>query len=101
AGVTKLLDSILAGRLPARSHWLFGLDSCITHPDAIERAMKLKGAQVRISHGKSGRSEEHTSELQSRENLVCRLLLEKKNCNMIGLQIHFISGLALVDILLS
>src|SRR5690606_18525095 len=28
--------------------------------------------------GLSGRSEEHTSELQSRENLVCRLLLEKK-----------------------
>src|SRR5690606_42163708 len=27
------------------------------------------------------RSEEHTSELQSRENLVCRLLLEKKNGN--------------------
>src|SRR5690606_40103744 len=27
---------------------------------------------------KWGRSEEHTSELQSRENLVCRLLLEKK-----------------------
>src|SRR5690606_41565179 len=26
-----------------------------------------------------GRSEEHTSELQSRENLVCRLLLENKN----------------------
>src|SRR5690606_17122688 len=32
-------------------------------------------------HGqvKMTRSEEHTSELQSRENLVCRLLLEKKN----------------------
>src|SRR5690606_42078157 len=28
--------------------------------------------------GHQGRSEEHTSELQSRENLVCRLLLEKK-----------------------
>src|SRR5690606_23927903 len=28
------------------------------------------------------RSEEHTSELQSRENLVCRLLLEKKNIGM-------------------
>src|SRR5690606_41446525 len=27
----------------------------------------------------SSRSEEHTSELQSRENLVCRLLLEKKH----------------------
>src|SRR5690606_22337598 len=29
------------------------------------------------------RSEEHTSELQSRENLVCRLLLEKKKTNRI------------------
>src|SRR5204862_2168972 len=28
--------------------------------------------------GKAGRSEEHTSELQSRRDLVCRLLLEKK-----------------------
>src|SRR2546430_10595724 len=28
--------------------------------------------------GASGRSEEHTSELQSQSNLVCRLLLEKK-----------------------
>src|SRR5215475_15615307 len=30
------------------------------------------------SPGPAPRSEEHTSELQSRENLVCRLLLEKK-----------------------
>src|SRR3712207_9224234 len=30
-----------------------------------------------VAHG--GRSEEHTSELQSRQYLVCRLLLEKKN----------------------
>src|SRR5690606_39690670 len=30
------------------------------------------------SQKSSDRSEEHTSELQSRENLVCRLLLEKK-----------------------
>src|SRR5690349_23073562 len=29
--------------------------------------------------GLPGRSEEHTSELQSRRDLVCRLLLEKKN----------------------
>ena len=38
---------------------------------------------VTADHGQSdrghhGRSEEHTSELQSRRNLVCRLLLEKK-----------------------
>src|SRR5438477_6942492 len=30
-------------------------------------------------YGPSSRSEEHTSELQSHVNLVCRLLLEKKN----------------------
>src|SRR2546430_7404661 len=38
--------------------------------------------QSRISHAKvicsGARSEEHTSELQSQSNLVCRLLLEKK-----------------------
>src|SRR5690349_24671442 len=32
----------------------------------------------RVSSGVSSRSEEHTSELQSRRDLVCRLLLEKK-----------------------
>src|SRR3712207_7288128 len=32
----------------------------------------------------NARSEEHTSELQSRQYLVCRLLLEKKNRNQIG-----------------
>src|SRR5207302_11351433 len=31
-----------------------------------------------LGGGRVKRSEEHTSELQSRENLVCRLLLEKK-----------------------
>src|SRR5690625_1688136 len=33
---------------------------------------------VARANGYSGRSEEHTSELQSRGHLVCRLLLEKK-----------------------
>src|SRR5690606_41509535 len=33
--------------------------------------------------GAGRRSEEHTSELQSRENLVCRLLLEKKKTDSI------------------
>src|SRR5215813_4870288 len=33
-----------------------------------------------------GRSEEHTSELQSRPHLVCRLLLEKKKKNVLELQ---------------
>src|SRR2546430_8353897 len=41
-----------------------------------------RGANLRVNSGgsrvKSLRSEEHTSELQSQSNLVCRLLLEKK-----------------------
>src|SRR5207249_6165940 len=42
----------------------------------------LLAAHVMLQHiaaGPSERSEEHTSELQSRFDLVCRLLLEKKN----------------------
>src|SRR2546430_7144630 len=39
----------------------------------------LRGRPARRScHGRANRSEEHTSELQSQSNLVCRLLLEKK-----------------------
>src|SRR5438046_6083073 len=34
---------------------------------------------ITASEDKTARSEEHTSELQSLTNLVCRLLLEKKN----------------------
>src|SRR5690606_41201992 len=35
-------------------------------------------AKLTVADNVNARSEEHTSELQSRENLVCRLLLEKK-----------------------
>src|SRR2546430_5954460 len=35
----------------------------------------------RLTRGLRDRSEEHTSELQSQSNLVCRLLLEKKKIN--------------------
>src|SRR3712207_6946051 len=37
---------------------------------------------------RGARSEEHTSELQSRQYLVCRLLLEKKNITYISLPTH-------------
>src|SRR5690606_42096158 len=42
---------------------------------------KLKMPVLGPVISKVARSEEHTSELQSRENLVCRLLLEKKKHN--------------------
>src|SRR5256885_9818550 len=42
------------------------------------RAAPQPRAAAGHTHGAAGRSEEHTSELQSPCNLVCRLLLEKK-----------------------
>src|SRR2546430_7213775 len=47
----------------------------------FERCRPASGGFVEIQHildFSAGRSEEHTSELQSQSNLVCRLLLEKK-----------------------
>src|SRR3712207_7796919 len=38
-----------------------------------------RALHVRVDAADVARSEEHTSELQSRQYLVCRLLLEKKN----------------------
>src|SRR2546430_5960419 len=35
---------------------------------------------IKVLSPRLARSEEHTSELQSQSNLVCRLLLEKKKC---------------------
>src|SRR5437762_10587264 len=43
------------------------------------RTLAAIAASVRMLHGTTIRSEEHTSELQSPMYLVCRLLLEKKN----------------------
>src|SRR3989449_7024173 len=39
-----------------------------------------------------GRSEEHTSELQSRLHLVCRLLLEKKKNTIVGYSLHIVES---------
>src|SRR5690606_41574460 len=72
-----------------------GAGSPVRHESEAGRARHAPAAQgLRRSGGPAGprapaqnrllsrwaraRSEEHTSELQSRENLVCRLLLEKK-----------------------
>src|SRR3712207_7634693 len=77
--------------------------------DSLERRQDLRlhdpqGAQVLKREGSEGlrlrahdqaraqprvrRSEEHTSELQSRQYLVCRLLLEKKKQNRCTLNIY-------------
>src|SRR5690606_42015435 len=69
---------------PERLNWVMA-DAAISAPASIAasrswsrlpRASSPVAATADIAL--SNRSEEHTSELQSRENLVCRLLLEKK-----------------------
>src|SRR5690606_42011594 len=52
------------------------IDKAAVHLEFVE-GLKYKIGKLGIRIEK-GRSEEHTSELQSREKLVCRLLLEKK-----------------------
>src|SRR5688572_32371017 len=47
------------------------------HPRSLRNMASAVRARTGASLGES-RSEEHTSELQSQSNLVCRLLLEKK-----------------------
>src|SRR3712207_7000072 len=48
-------------------------------PPDVRAAFTAKGAAPRLLPSGWQRSEEHTSELQSRQYLVCRLLLEKIN----------------------
>src|SRR5437870_8469431 len=75
SGLGKILWAEAAGATPApepadfnRSRHFRSLHSC-----------SLRGKRLRERTGTSrSRSEEHTSELQSRGHLVCRLLLEKK-----------------------
>src|SRR3712207_7999424 len=61
---------------------LDALGARAAHRGALEIRGHLLAHLGRIPGGRVPRSEEHTSELQSRQYLVCRLLLEKKNSNL-------------------
>src|SRR3712207_8100278 len=69
AGVMVVLSVLLASTIAGPVHRL---------ADGAERVRRRIRGRVEIPDFTSRRSEEHTSELQSRQNLVCRLLLEKK-----------------------
>src|SRR3712207_8330723 len=75
---TTLFRSVLVGKGAGDEHQVaaqqLALDH-LAHPPPVGRD---DAGAVRLGAGVA-RSEEHTSELQSRQYLVCRLLLEKKN----------------------
>src|SRR2546422_4364965 len=82
-------------RRPPRST-LFPYTTLFRSPQPLEEGRRHRGglAIVQLEHQavnrrapSSHRSEEHTSELQSRLHLVCRLLLEKKKNSVFTLAI--------------
>src|SRR5699024_11396544 len=75
-------DTPKANPAPTRSPsaW-FSLGSWATSAATVRSppGPRVASGLAQCEAGREGRSEEHTSELQSRFELVCRLLLEKKN----------------------
>src|SRR5690349_23044580 len=66
----------VANRLADRALYRWRILTADGQPVEASNGMSL------IADGRLDRSEEHTSELQSRRDLVCRLLLEKKKTNI-------------------
>src|SRR2546427_8300365 len=74
---TTLFRSRLAGRVGGDADQRVGTDQAARHVRRHRAAAQVDAVGAdRERHVE--RSEEHTSELQSQSNLVCRLLLEKK-----------------------
>src|SRR5690625_6602860 len=83
--------SLLSGGMDSRINFMLanklGFDNittfCYGNPDSEDMKISSQIAKdlssSHITHQITRRSEEHTSELQSRGHLVCRLLLAKKN----------------------
>src|SRR6266511_4435537 len=76
-----------SGHLPGARHVELG---------ALTGADELPGGPLAVICGHGERSEEHTSELQSRENLVCRLLLEKKKTLYIYSVYNLLEGFSFI-----
>src|SRR5438270_8262962 len=80
----RLLADLIAGRFPdARGRFgPFGgryvPETLMPALERLERGVREQLPTRGFKEELAGRSEEHTSELQSQSNLVCRLLLEKK-----------------------
>src|SRR5690242_20769748 len=71
---------------PAR--WKSRQWPCTSPPTAPTVRSPLARSRLKKCRHAGARSEEHTSELQSHVNLVCRLLLEKKNNEEVLKNVH-------------
>src|SRR5690554_7252665 len=85
---TVILHSFGAGNIPQHSMLWQSLKELAAAGVQLINCTQCAKGEVQIKYasgymmaelGVQSRSEEHTSELQSRPHLVCRLLLEKKN----------------------
>src|SRR5204862_6900566 len=73
--VERLLALVGAAAQPCAAHAAHGVDLV----DEQDAGGVVLGRLEHVADAAGARSEEHTSELQSRRDLVCRLLLEKKD----------------------
>src|SRR5688572_31894861 len=79
---TEIYTLSLHDALPiSLTHWVF----CHGSGMLSWRWGLLRDRELPVTLSGYGRSEEHTSELQSQSNLVCRLLLEKKKKTIINI----------------
>src|SRR5690625_5685224 len=67
------------GNILFRDHYIQELDR---FKDLMGKYFNTSPENMAVVKNTTERSEEHTSELQSRGHLVCRLLLEKKKTNL-------------------
>src|SRR2546430_13144492 len=90
------LDPVQLGKVACQVRVPLGLDAALAGAAAAGGAFAIPRIQpVHDVHAKDDaaergepRSEEHTSELQSQSNLVCRLLLEKKKKRTTTTPVH-------------
>src|SRR5256886_7346467 len=81
----------MAHRCPRNSSWKCFSASCPTSSRAKRNCASCGARRIHAQNFCKDRSEEHTSELQSQSNLVCRLLLEKKKKHQLHLYVSMIS----------
>src|SRR2546427_13155381 len=80
--VRKPLSERATVRPPSCSSTSTTTRSTLPIPASIRRRLWVSPERCVLQESRSQRSEEHTSELQSQSNLVCRLLLEKKKITL-------------------